>query len=228
MRKLKSISFLTLAFLLSIQCLFIQRDNPLDPDGDNYTGTGTGTSTSTGTGTGTGTGSGLSITVTNPPEEGATANKVYIIGWDYSAEGIEHPYVTLYYDTDNVPGDENLIIENVRAEDYSYVWDCSKVKNGSYYILAVLDDGNGLYQRKYVRVNTVREKHIQPKGATLKQPQATAKDYSDGKLVIDHSAKEPTITVTAPPAQGANTDKSYIIRWTYTSGGSNPKVELLL
>jgi hypothetical protein len=95
------------------------------------------------------------VTVTAPPAWGATTDSVYTVQW--AAEGPSGSTVDLYYDTDTLPGSGlQPIVDNLPYDDWEYVWDCTSVEPGSYYVYALLDDGQG----------------------------NTASDYSDGTLGI--------------------------------------------
>jgi hypothetical protein len=85
----------------------------------------------------------------SPPPPGATADDSYTLEW-YSA-GPAGRTVDLYYDTDTNP-DQGLVLiaEDVACPTYlsDYVWNCSAVPEGSYYIYGVLKDpARGTYEK---------------------------------------------------------------------------------
>jgi hypothetical protein len=95
------------------------------------------------------------VTVTAPPSWGATTDSIYTVQW--AAEAPSGSTIDLYYDTDTLPGSGlEPITEGLAYDDYQYVWDCTTVEPGSYYVYALLDDGQG----------------------------STTSDYSDGMLTI--------------------------------------------
>ena len=126
--------------------------------------------------------------------------------------------MSFFYDTDTDPNNgREYIASDIDASDMSFAWDCSTIPDGDYYILAIIEDGVGHKNAVYINTKKVTSKPPSP---------YIAYDYSDGKLSIKHAHNPPTITVTEPSAQGAETDRSYTIRWTFTSYGSSPTVAL--
>ena len=112
------------------------------------------------------------ITVTAPPAGGATADDSYNITWTSNDPDGDACTVDLYYDSDSSPGGETQIVSNT-ADDGSYVWNTSGVAEGSYYIYAVIDDGQG----------------------------GTGDDYSAGVVTISHGGE--SVTVDLYPVKDA-------------------------
>ncbi|MBN1232637.1 MAG: WD40 repeat domain-containing protein [Candidatus Coatesbacteria bacterium] len=172
----------------------------------------------------TGTQRELWIRVTKPPAGGAEADSLYTIEWEYDAPGSSSPKVSLYYDTDSTQNaNEVLIKENILAQDKAYTWNCKEIPEGSYYILAIIDDGLMKTSRYYLKKSSIID--ITKPIKKLLKPE-TSFDYSDGALKLQHYTK-PGITITQPPAEGATADSVYRIEWTYnTYEGTSPIVYL--
>ncbi|HAV43532.1 TPA: hypothetical protein DCX15_05905 [bacterium] len=103
------------------------------------------------------------ITITHPPASGATADTSYTIRWTDS-DPDSNAIISLYYDTDNTGYDGTLIVTGIPEDDPTdaYVWDCSAIPNGTYYIYAKITDG------------------VNP----------PIYDYSDGALTIFHGPQD--------------------------------------
>lgn len=129
------------------------------------------------------------ITILTPPVGGETADDSFLIRWTslYLGEVV----IDLYYDTDTMPGTGLVQIAVNLPDTLSYLWDCSEVPDGEYYIFGEIKD---------------------VAGRNLGSFRASGTDYSDGVLRIDHSSMY-TFRITAPPAGGAVADSSYQIGW---------------
>ncbi len=149
------------------------------------------------------------ITVEKPSSQGDEADNFYTIEW--SSEAPQGATVTLWYDVDTDPSYGLFPIANGVYNDGYFTWDCSGVPEGSYYVYAQLmspsDSG-----RAFARVLRTLSR------GTL------ASDYSDGTLTISHDLQY-SITVTAPPASGAQADQSYLVEW---ESDGPPSAELSL
>ncbi len=128
------------------------------------------------------------ITITDPPAGGATADNFFAVQWISVAPPAST--VDLYYDTDTNPSSGLVVIQEDFPDDGYYMWNCSSVPEGSYYVYGIIDTG---ISRTAFR--------------------ATASDYSDGMLTIDHMNPY-TIELSTPPAGGATADESYTVEWT--------------
>jgi len=138
----------------------------------------------------------LSIAVTQPGASGSTADNTFTIEWE-SINAPSSASVSLFYDTDTRPsGGLDQIVVNQSATG-SYTWDCSGIAEGSYYIRAVVSDYS-----------------------------ASASDYSDGTLTIDHSGGTPSITVLTPSAAGAEADTAFTVNWLSSGFDSLATVDL--
>ena len=137
------------------------------------------------------------ISVEKPPAAGDSTGTTYTVEW--SSEAPQGATVNLWYDTDTEPSQGLVPIASGLTNDGYFTWDCSGVPEGVYYIYAQLvsstDTGNSL-------VRTVL------RGGR----DVLASDYSQGTLTIIHSIPW-SVTVTAPPAGGAQADDSYLVEW---------------
>jgi hypothetical protein len=130
------------------------------------------------------------ITILTPPAAGDTANTSFSIEWTSLAAG--STTIDLYYDTDTISGTGLKMIANHLPDSLtSYEWDCSAVTEAEYYIYGIIYDVGGNV------VGTSRN---------------TGSDYSQGTVLIEHSAGY-TFSITAPPAGGATADTLYQIAW---------------
>jgi hypothetical protein len=83
------------------------------------------------------------ITIIAPPAGGTIADETYIIAW-VDSDPDDNASITLYYDTDMLPGGETLIGKVPQGEDSdnnTYIWNTSAVPAGNYYINASITDG---------------------------------------------------------------------------------------
>ncbi len=98
------------------------------------------------------------LIVTSPPPWGAMANESHTVTWAAASQSGPGT-VDVYYDTDTIPSSGLVsIANNVAWDDYQYVWDCSSIPAGYYYVYAEMENPGGTYS-----------------------------DYSDGTLQIFHS-----------------------------------------
>lgn len=85
------------------------------------------------------------ITVTAPPAAGAYAIEDYTIYWAASSQAGAGT-VDLYYDTDTDPSSGLVpITTNLSWDLFNYLWDCSAIPVGSYYIYAEMENPSGTY-----------------------------------------------------------------------------------
>ena len=116
------------------------------------------------------------IVVTSPPPWGAMAMDSYNIQWAAASEA-GAATVDVYYDTDTLPSSGLVsIASDVTWDEYQYLWDCSAIPAGYYYIYAEMTNPAGTYS-----------------------------DYSDGVLQIYHEYLWFSITAPPPPGATANT-----------------------
>lgn len=121
------------------------------------------------------------ITVTAPPAEGAMADGSYTVMWVSS--GFQVGTVTLWMDTDTLPDQGLTEIASGLEDTGQYLWDCSQVPDGFYFVRAEITDG-----------------------------EETASGYSLGTLYVNHG-EDPWITVEKPPAGGESADSYYTVEW---------------
>ncbi len=138
------------------------------------------------------------ITVEKPPAAGDSANNTYTVEW--SSEAPTGATVTLWYDTDTNPSEGLVSIAAGLDNDGYFTWDCSGIPEGQYYIYAQL-------------VSSTDSRSTVASLASAISRDVLASDYSQGILTITHDIPW-NITVTAPPAEGATADDSYLIQWT--------------
>ncbi len=82
------------------------------------------------------------ISLLEPDGKDDTAVSNYIIKW-IDSDPDDNAGISLYYDTDKSGYDGTLIVSGL-SEDNSvnqYIWDCSEITRGTYYIYAIIDDG---------------------------------------------------------------------------------------
>ncbi|MBN1232113.1 MAG: hypothetical protein JXA60_02020 [Candidatus Coatesbacteria bacterium] len=156
----------------------------------------------------------LWIRITEPGNRDTTVDSLLAIRWEFNAPGSSNPVVSLYYDKDGIKnGDEVSIKENIKANDRYFLWNCRGVNEGSYYILAMLDDN--LLGKRITRIKVGNQQRI--KSAKLKKPDS-AYDYSDARVFISHDEYQPpTINVTQPSAANDSALEYYDIRWEFKS-----------
>jgi len=97
-----------------------------------------------------------SITITEPESDVVISDGPFIINWEGSDRDGDDIIVSLYYDNDLNPRNGNTLIISRLANSGRYEWDLRDVREGSYYIYGVADDGN----------------------------RAQATDYSNGRITI--------------------------------------------
>lgn len=129
------------------------------------------------------TSSGPDIYVLTPPAQGDTADASFVIEWATVEFG--DATIDLYYDTDTDPSSGLVAIVGGLDDTGSYNWICQAVPDGSYYIYAVAEE-TGV---------------------------ATASDYSQGVLTLDHGGLTPEIEITEPSAEGDQADMVFTIEW---------------
>jgi len=86
----------------------------------------------------------------------------FTIQWD-DADLDDNATISLYYDTDNSGADGTLIISGLSEDpdgpDDQYVWETAEIEAGTYYIYAVIDDGNNdpsiQYSKGPIQVHTI-------------------------------------------------------------------------
>ena len=137
------------------------------------------------------------FTITAPPEGGDTADESYQIEWEGDAP--MQALVSLWYE--DPEGPTLVLIVSGVLNTGAYLWDCSAVPEGSYYIYGVVSDDKAVSDP--LRFD----------------PLGTGSDWSDGQLTISHSTY--SMEVTAPPAGGDTADSTYTIEWTATGGPSS-------
>ncbi len=143
-----------------------------------------------------------SITVLTPPAGGATADSTYTITWQTS--NFDSADVELAYSLDTLP--ENAVLIAGHLEDTgSFVWDCSRIDIGEYYIYAKAVEIEGGHHRSGAGA-------LASIGGT-DGPKVEAYDWSDSTLTIEHGGGEPEIRVTQPPAEGSVADSLFMIEW---------------
>ena len=131
-----------------------------------------------------GPGDNMTITVTQPPAGGVLADSSFTVVWETS-DVAAGAKVTLAYDTDTNPLEGRVLIaNNIDPSPGTYEWNSMDVPEGTYYIYALIAGGTN-----------------------------SASDYSEGTVTLEHPWASPKITVTAPPAAGAEADSMYTIRW---------------
>lgn len=85
------------------------------------------------------------ITVTSPPPWGAMANESYTVQWAAASQA-GAALVDVYYDTDTLPSSGLVpIASDVQWNQYQYVWDCSEVPAGFYYVYVEMTNPAGTY-----------------------------------------------------------------------------------
>lgn len=116
------------------------------------------------------------ITVTSPPPWGGQADESYTIQWAAASQA-GAALVDVYYDTDTIPSSGLVsIASDITWNLYQYVWNCSAVPAGYYYV--------------YVEMTN---------------PAGTYTDYSDGTLQIFHDPLWFVFTAPSPAGATANT-----------------------
>lgn len=141
------------------------------------------------------------FTFTAPPPEGASADEEYLLQWDTDAP-YGSTWVYLFYSTTNQPGGTLHSIVAGTPNSGQFNWNCSDVPEGVYWIYGFVTD---------TRQRNPRD--LKGSGSA----------WSEGTLTVDHSGY--SITVTAPPAEGASADSSYAVQWT-AAGGSGSAIAL--
>jgi hypothetical protein len=131
------------------------------------------------------------ITITAPPPEGEVANESYTLRW--ASSGFVDGLVTLWYDTDTLPGSEVPIAASL-LDKGEYAWDCSSVPDGSYYIKAEITDGTdsaSTYSQGMLLIS-----HVPNPWITVEKPPA-AGETANNTYTIEWSSEAPTgATVT--------------------------------
>ena len=130
------------------------------------------------------------IQLVEPDGANDIADTEYMIRW-IDSDADDDASISLYYDDDNFGYDGTLIIKGLRENQYEnsgiYVWDTFSVLEGEYYIYAVISDGF-----------------------------ETSKDYSSGKVKIDHSGlanTSPRILLLSPGTRLEEIDRNFTILW---------------
>lgn len=101
------------------------------------------------------------INVTAPPPEGAFADESYTIQWTVSCPDQYDPWIDLFVDTDTDPSSGQVqIAESLSVVETGFFWDCSGVPENSYYVRALIYEG-----------------------------QSEESDYSGGTVTIEHSTR---------------------------------------
>ncbi len=117
------------------------------------------------------------IIIITPPIYNAIANDSYNIQWNsYDADPDDKHMINLYYDTDKDYENKTEIVLDL-PDNGSYLWDCSEVLPGQYYICVEISD-NKSYNY----------------------------GYSDGNVTIDHTqdTRPPRVIETEPGANSKN------------------------
>jgi len=132
-----------------------------------------------------------SLAITAPPPEGATANETYTLRWVSS--GFSQGLVSLWYDTDTLPGGEMQIALD-QPDNGEFLWNCASVPDGTYRIKGMIadeDDTVTVYSQGALLVN-----HVPDPWIVVEKPSA-AGDSADNTYTIEWSSNAPSgATVT--------------------------------
>ncbi len=128
------------------------------------------------------------IEVQEPEDEGEEADQEFTIVWHAEDEDGDEVLIDLYYDEDENPGNGMTLIADDLENTGEYVWDCSDVSAGEYYIYALADDGEG----------------------------GTAEDYSEGTVLVSHEEPNtpPELEILEPDGEDDEADEEFEILWT--------------
>ncbi len=82
------------------------------------------------------------ISLVEPDGKDDTAVSNYTIKW-VDSDPDDDASISFYYDTDKTGYNGTLIAKGLSEDDSvnQYIWDCSEIKKGAYYIYAIIDDG---------------------------------------------------------------------------------------
>ena len=82
------------------------------------------------------------ISLIEPDGKDDTAVSNYIIKW-VDSDPDDNASISLYYDTDKTGYNGILIVSGLLEDDPAnqYIWNCSEIIKGTYYIYAIIDDG---------------------------------------------------------------------------------------
>lgn len=132
-----------------------------------------------------------SLTITAPPPEGAIANETYTLRWVSS--GFDQGLVSLWYDTDTLPGEEVEIALD-QSDNGEYLWNCASVPDGTYRIKAMIADDTDtltVYSQGTLVVN-----HVPDPWILVEKPPAAGAS-ADNTYTIEWSSNAPSgATVT--------------------------------
>ncbi len=128
-----------------------------------------------------------SITLVEPDGTNDVADTDYFIKWNWADPDGQDCTVDLYYDFDTDPAVKADIVMGLDAAKGQFKWDLSKLKNGDYYVYAMIKDGEG----------------------------GSGEAYSPGMVTVKHNTN-PLVSVMEPDGNNDNADKSFTITWTAT------------
>jgi len=139
------------------------------------------------------------ISLLTPPSGVTNADLNYSIAW-VDDDPDDNADIHLYYDVDDQPGGESLIVDLLLMEDQDglgdqYLWDTTSVPTGLYFVKAVISD------------------RITPAFSA----------YSPGRVSIAHP---PSIMLLEPDGVGDVADTTFNIRWVDSDVDSNASITL--
>lgn len=130
------------------------------------------------------------IQLVEPDGEEDHTDKEYMITW-IDSDLDDDASISLYYDSDSAGYDGILIASNLSEDKHGnsglYIWNTASIPEGNYHIYAIIDDGT-----------------------------VDAKDYSPGKITIDHPSvfnTAPKIMILTPEKGVVEVRKTYMIGW---------------
>jgi hypothetical protein len=132
------------------------------------------------------------IELLEPSDGGEPADEQFTIEWSAEDEDGDEISVNLYYDEDTDPNNGMHLIAEKLEDTGQFMWDTSKVDEGTYAIYGRVEDELG----------------------------ESGTDYSEGTVTIDHETGEeppenqpPTLEITQPDGLNDEADTEFTIRW---------------
>ncbi|MBN1232993.1 MAG: hypothetical protein JXA60_06550 [Candidatus Coatesbacteria bacterium] len=217
--KTKSFFILLVACCLTVNCIFVKRDNPYDPDGTNYDKRKANHAPE--------------FWFTVPSDTTNTqADSSITVRWDYKDEDNDECFVDLYYSKNTDIDSIKLITEGIKAIDKAYKWNCIDVPEGSYYLYAEIDDQVSAIKKKSIQkeimlkeiskiklltnINKVGKKH---------KKMVLVGVFSKGKVEISHNASF-SISFLNPPKDGSYGSEIFPIIWEFSNPDSIKDVKV--